>query len=91
MKRQGDADLARNISTIRQQRGLSLADVAHGLGVKKSTIWHYEHGTSRPPGPRLRRLASVLSCSVADLFGEQGTGREPARPRGAILVETLDC
>jgi ribosome-binding protein aMBF1 (putative translation factor) len=56
----------------REHSGLSLADVALGLGWTeraKVLVWRMEHGKRRASRDEARRLARMLKCKVATLIG----------------------
>lgn len=60
---------------LRQERGLSLGEIAARLGVSKPTVWAWEHGKSRPVDRRLTGLAEVLGVTVGGL--EPGPADSP--------------
>ena len=64
---------------LRTERGLSLAEVAHRLGVSKPTVWAWEHGKARPVERRLSALADALGVTPG--------GLEPAKSGPVEAVE----
>jgi transcriptional regulator with XRE-family HTH domain len=65
-----DADLAlaRRIRSLREERGLSLRNVAEGAGVSESFLSQVERGVANPSVASLRRIAEALGESVASFF-----------------------
>ena len=60
--------LMRELTRIRQERGLSQQGLADLSGVNKATINQIERGRRSPNVETLERLASALSVEVADFF-----------------------
>lgn len=46
---------------IREAHGLSLANMAEGIGVVTATIWRWEHGETEPRG-----MAAVRWCQLLE-------------------------
>ena len=62
--------LAEKLKTLRTERGISVAELAAESQVSKPYIWQIEDGRrNNPSGEILRRLASALGTTVADLMG----------------------
>src|SRR5262244_2441676 len=59
----------RGLRQARQRSGLSISQLAELTGLRRDTITHLEHGKEEPQPYVLRRLASALSTSVAELLG----------------------
>jgi DNA-binding transcriptional regulator YiaG len=49
------------IRSMREERNLSLEEMAHQLGVSVTTLWKWEHGKQRPTGLSVRRLDEIAS------------------------------
>ncbi len=63
-------DIGNRISSARDQRGLTLDDIAKSIGVSKSTIQRYEKGTiSRIKLPVIESIARVLNVDPNWLIG----------------------
>lgn len=77
---QSHGSLGRRLATLRQERGLTLAQVAEQLGVSKPTVWAWEHDRSQPVSSRLGALAHVLGVAEAELV----TGRDVSHADNAI-------
>jgi transcriptional regulator with XRE-family HTH domain len=56
---------------LREENGLSLADVGNAIGTSPTTIWRWEHGERSPHGNLAIRYAAVLS----GLIGISGPGQ----------------
>lgn len=59
----------RGLRQARQRSGLSISQLADLTGLRRDTITHLEHGKEEPQPYVLRRLASTLSTSTAELAG----------------------
>ena len=49
---------------------MSTEEAARRIGVCQSNINHWEAGRTQPRVSRLRRIADVYGCSVADLIDD---------------------
>lgn len=59
------------IKFYRKNVGLSQLQLAEKVGVDRSTVAKWETGICIPTGvEKLRKLSSVLRCSIDDLFGQ---------------------
>ena len=77
------ADFGEYIKNLREQRKLSLRDVAAKTGMSYSYLTKIEHGGRKAPGPELlKRLAPVYGVSVRDLLKAAGYLDDtlPAKP-----------
>ena len=72
-----DAAIAQRLLALRQQRGLSLADLAAASGVSKAMISRVERVESSPTAVLLGRLAAGLGVSLSELL----VAAEPAAQR----------
>ena len=66
--------LGRRLANLRQERGLTLAQVAEELGVSKPTVWAWEHDRSQPVASRVGAIAEVLGVSEMELATGRDTG-----------------
>ena len=55
------------LRTLRQQRGISLGQLATLTGIRRDTITHLENGREDPQPYHLRLLARVLEVPTFDL------------------------
>ncbi len=76
----GLGSLGKRLATLRQERGLTLAQVAEQLGVSKPTVWAWEHDRSQPVSSRIGALADALGVAEAELI----TGRDISQAEAAI-------
>jgi transcriptional regulator with XRE-family HTH domain len=51
----------------RQEKGLSLQELARRVGMAKPTVTNYENGWRTPAPPIVMALATVLDCDPEDL------------------------
>lgn len=73
----------------REQMGMSRQDLAKRLGVKVSTIEHWEEDLSEPRANKLQLLAGVLNVSLTWLLMAEGDGLE--RPaNGSEAIEEIE-
>ncbi len=65
------ATLARNLRKFRDDKGLSLDDVAEKASISKAYLWELERdtaGTKKPSAAVLMRIAGALSKTLAELL-----------------------
>jgi transcriptional regulator with XRE-family HTH domain len=74
-------ELGRSIRTVREQRGLSLRELARRVDVSPSFISQIELGKANPSVGTLYSIVSVLGTTLDDLIGE------PDRDAGPELVD----
>jgi transcriptional regulator with XRE-family HTH domain len=61
--------LAEKLKTMRTDKGWNVAELSEQSGVSKPYIWQIEDGRRKnPSGDVLRKLASALGTTVADLM-----------------------
>ena len=71
-------NLAKNVVSLREKRGLSQAALARLAGIPRSTIAHVESGAGNPSLANLSRLSAALQVSVEELLSR-------ARPRCQLV------
>lgn len=59
----------RGLRQARQRSGLSISQLAELTGLRRDTITHLEHGKEEPQTYVVRRLASALGSTAAELTG----------------------
>jgi transcriptional regulator with XRE-family HTH domain len=59
----------RGLRQARQRQGLSISQLAEMTGLRRESITRFEHGQEEPQPYALRRLATVLETSLAELGG----------------------
>jgi transcriptional regulator with XRE-family HTH domain len=77
-----EEDVGPRLRAHREQRGLSLRELARRLGVSPSAISQIETGKSRPSVSTLYAIVSELGMSLDELFGASKS-TEPAAPAPA--------
>ena len=80
-------NLGERILTLRQERGISQADLASRLDVSRQAVSKWEKGLSSPDTVKLIQLAEVFDIEVEYL----ATGIKP-EPKSVVLnvVETVE-
>lgn len=68
---QGNAVVARNVRILREQRGLSLAELARQAELSKQTLSNLEQGTGNPTVDTLFSIATALGVPVTRLVAER--------------------
>lgn len=76
--------LGLTLNRLRREAGLTLADVAHTLGVSKPTVWAWEKGKARPLPERIDAIAAALGVAPELLAESRGVD-------GAIGGVIEDC
>lgn len=61
------------ICARRNELNLTQDDVAKKIGVDRSTVAKWETGQSFPRAELLPKLASILNCTIDELFGVKKT------------------
>lgn len=73
--------VARNIRRLRVMRGISQEALAVDAQIDRTYVSRLERGLENPTVAVLEQLATALSCRIADLFAQSGTGKvETLRP-----------
>src|SRR5687768_5469568 len=65
------ATLSQRVQRLRQQRGLSLEDLAGAADVSASFLSQLERGVGNPSFLTLTKIARALAVPIGYLFGEQ--------------------
>ncbi|WP_067027440.1 helix-turn-helix domain-containing protein [Streptomyces dysideae] len=68
---EGNAVVARNVRLLREQRGLSLAELARQAGLAKQTLSNLEQGAGNPTVDTLFSIATALGVPVTRLVAER--------------------
>src|SRR5438045_4695044 len=66
-------ELGRSIRRKREQKGLSLRDVADETGVSASTLSRIENGTGKPDADNIARLAAWLGMPIERVMHQNHT------------------
>ncbi|GAC1340797.1 MAG: hypothetical protein NVSMB18_11550 [Acetobacteraceae bacterium] len=75
-----DHVLGAQISERRKELGLEVDGLAREMSVPRDVLEAWEAGRERVPSASVLKLASILGCSIAYLFGREPAG-EPANQR----------
>jgi transcriptional regulator with XRE-family HTH domain len=62
--------IGKRVLNVREQRGLTLEDLAKRSGVSKATLWRIENDKVAPSTDSLQKIARALEVSVAYLSGD---------------------
>ena len=60
--------IAANITYLREQAGLSKAEVAKRLNVNQSSVSHWESGANSIDINRLFQLCKILGCDIQEMY-----------------------
>ena len=83
-----DASFGKKLSTLRKQKGLTLAQMAEKLGINVDAYKQLEYRNGRPRDPKIyNKLAKVLGCPV-DYLREGDKRFEKAAPVSAPIEKT---
>ena len=78
------------LAGAREAAGMTQAELARRLGVKKSTIGDWENDLSEPRANRLQMLAGILNVSISWLLTGEGEGIEtPDQPAEPVEMREL--
>lgn len=67
-----------NIRKYREAAGLSKSDLARKMKVSLPTVCRWEKGEDFPAAARIPELASVLDCTIDELFGREPPSSDSA-------------
>jgi transcriptional regulator with XRE-family HTH domain len=76
------SELGGAVRRRREQRGLSLRDVADQTGVSASTLSRIENGTGKPDADNIARLASWLDMPIERVMHHGN--RSPSDPKPVV-------
>lgn len=57
------------IKVLRERAGLTIAELARQMGVDRAAAFRWEMGTAMPRADKIPKLASLLGCTIDELFG----------------------
>ena len=75
-----------NLRNLREQKNLSLVEVAEKIGVSKLTVLRWEHGTNQISMGKAKKLAEYFGVSVGYLLGLD----TPAKNGIAELIDKVN-
>src|SRR5690606_11092165 len=71
---------------FREDKGLTLQQVADAVGCTKACIWELEKREGqRPTAERLNAIAKTLGVTITDLLGEPAEGETEATPEDVVF------
>lgn len=85
--------LGKNLRYLRKEKGLTQADIASRLDIKRTMISAYEEGRSEPRLASINILADTFHLSVDELLNRdiESDGRSVFRPQGVkVLTIAVD-
>ena len=59
-----------NLSELRKNKGISQEELAKALGVSQGAISAYETGRWEPSIQTIKKMASILECTVDELLSD---------------------
>lgn len=88
MKTRTLAGFGKRLAELRQQRGLTQAEIGKAVGVSQRVIAYYETESEQPPGALLADLAKALRVSADVLLGLKAV-KDGTSPKTARLLKRL--
>lgn len=88
MQEERTPQVGQKIRVIREQRGLSLRQLAELSGLSANAISRIEHGENSPTVASLHALAGALRVSITEFFQEV-TGQRTVLVRHGIRLRTV--
>ncbi|HJD22455.1 MAG TPA: helix-turn-helix domain-containing protein [Candidatus Gemmiger faecigallinarum] len=87
--------LADRIKTLREQAGLTQAEVARRLGISRAGVNAWEMGLSVPSTPYVVELAKIFAVSTDYLLGVEQTAtisvKGLSEKQVSALIGIIDC
>ncbi|MBB97072.1 MAG: transcriptional regulator [Rhodobacteraceae bacterium] len=74
----------------REQAGMTQAQLARRLGVKKGTIQAWEEDRSDPRANKLQMMSGLLNVSIIWLLTGEGEGLDAPEPEASDAVDRAD-
>ena len=62
------------IRSLRKDRALTQADLAHRIGIQQSDLCRMENGEYKVSLETLFKILSIFEMNIADFFNEEGSG-----------------
>jgi transcriptional regulator with XRE-family HTH domain len=79
------------LAGAREAAGMTQAQLARRLGVKKATIADWENDLSEPRANRLSMMAGMINVSIMWLLTGEGEGMEAPLEEGEANLELADA
>jgi transcriptional regulator with XRE-family HTH domain len=84
-----DEQVGRNIRSLRNERGLTIAELGASIGVSPQQVQKYEVGQSRVSASKIVEIVDALGVTIDDLFSN--TKRLQRKKRGAVEAAREQC
>lgn len=72
-------ELGQRIAALRQQTGLTQAELAERLGLRQQVVATYENATRRLPSSLTLPLCDIFGVTLEELFGVERSKAKPGR------------
>ncbi len=79
------------LAGAREAAGMTQAQLARRLGIKKATIAAWENDLSEPRANRLSMMAGMINVSIMWLLTGEGEGMEAPTEEGEANLELADA
>ncbi|MEM1005385.1 MAG: helix-turn-helix domain-containing protein [Pseudomonadota bacterium] len=79
------------LAGAREAAGMSQAQLARRLGVKKATIVSWENDLSEPRANRLSMMAGMINVSIMWLLTGEGEGMDAPVEEGEVNIDLSDA
>lgn len=77
------------IKALRENAGLSQAQLARKMGISQSTVGMWESGKSMPKNAALEKLASIFDATTDYILGRTNIKKELAAPGAPVRIPVL--
>jgi len=84
-----DDQVGQNIRSLRNERGLTIAELGASIGVSAQQVQKYEVGQSRVSASKIVEIVDALGVTVDDLFND--TQRLKRKKNGAVEAAREEC
>ncbi|NBV06807.1 MAG: XRE family transcriptional regulator [Proteobacteria bacterium] len=79
--------IGRRISLLREKRGMSIEELAFGIGISNQLLFDHEIGRIRIAADVLIRIAEVLNLKIINFFPIEDVGEKIGMP----FLDYQDC
>lgn len=80
----------RNISAIREAKGMTQEEVAKRAGLDQAHLSHFERGARKPSLENLIKLSMALKCPIDDMVSPMINGQSLPEPTSDRLIAALE-
>jgi len=80
----------RNISAIREAKGMTQEEVAKRAGLDQAHLSHFERGARKPSLENLVKLSMALGCPIDDMVSPMINGQSLPEPTSDRLIAALE-